>query len=457
MRRAPARSATLRLTLFVAGVVVALALGAMALQYRATAAALAEAQAARLAAVMNGLGVLYDQRRVVALTSAFALRAQTTPPGAELFLLTDRAGAVLAGNLPAWPEGVTARPDGFGIADARPFRRDGTAYLAVARELPGGFGLFLAHATGAEAATLARLRRGILGVAAGLVAVSLIAGWLVARAVTRRIDRLNALADRVAAGDLSARLPGPRSPDEWGALETHIHAMLDRIVALNRATHRLSDAIAHELRTPLNRLRQRLARIEGQEALVAELEGELARTIRIFDSLLDISAAEAAGGGRPGLVPVELSAVAAEVFELYEPVAEDRGLTPEAAIAPGLWVLGDRNLIAQALSNLLDNAIKFTPPGGRIRLALGTREGRQILEIADDGPGLPDAIRAEAFDRFVRAERDRAVPGHGLGLALVQAIAARHGARIEVPATPRGLTLRLSFPPLDPPAAGPAA
>jgi signal transduction histidine kinase len=456
VRLAPARSATLRLTLSVAGVVVAMALAAMALQYRATAAALAEAQAARLAADMAGLGTLYDQRRLVALTSAFELRAQTTPPAAELFVLTDRDGAVLAGNLPAWPAGVTARPDGFGVADARPFRREGADYLAVARELPGGFGLFLAHATAEKAATLARLRRGILAVAAGLVAVSLAAGWLVARRVTERIGRLNALADRVAAGDLAARLPGPRSPDEWGALETHIHAMLDRIVALNRATHRLSDTIAHELRTPLNRIRQKLGRIEGQEALAAELAGELRRTIRIFDSLLDISAAEAAGGSRPGLVPVDLSALAAEVFELYEPAAEERGLAPEAAIAPGLWVLGDRNLIAQALSNLLDNAIKFTPPGGRVALTLSARGDRQVLEVADSGPGLPAEIRAGAFDRFVRADRDRAVPGHGLGLALVQAIAARHGARIDLPPAERGLTLRLSFPRLDPPGPGPS-
>ncbi|WP_336043490.1 HAMP domain-containing sensor histidine kinase, partial [Pseudooceanicola nanhaiensis] len=184
----------------------------------------------------------------------------------------------------------------------------------------------------------------------------------------------------------------------------HVNQMLDRIEALNRATHRLSDAIAHELRTPLNRIRQRLDRLEGQDEDVAAIREDMAGTVRIFDSLLDISSAEAASGQRPGLVPVDLSAIAAEVYELYEPLAEDRGLIPEARIEPGAWVLGERNLIAQLVSNLLDNAIKFTGPGDGVTLSVTAGE-RHMLTVADTGPGVPDDIRATVFDRFTRGER----------------------------------------------------
>lgn len=443
----PSRSAALRLSLLVAGVVIGIALVAMAAQYRATAQALARADAARLAADMAGLGVLYDQRRVVALTSALDLRAATTPVAAEMFLLADRAGAVLAGNVAEWPAELPALAGAdFGVADARAFEAGGVRYLGVARVLPGGFPLFLAHSVAGSEATLAALRRSIALVAAALVAVAAGAGWLVGRAATARVARLNALANRVAAGDLAARLPGPRTPDEWGDLETHIHGMLDRIEVLDRARSRLSDTVAHELRTPLNRLRQKLARIEGQEPLVAELEQELRGTIRIFDALLDISAAEARTGARPGLVPVDLSALAEEVFDLYEALAEDRGLTARARVTPGLWVLGDRNLIAQAVSNLLDNAVKFTPSGGSVTLALEPAADRHALTIADTGPGLPEEMRDGAFQPFRRGARDRDIPGHGLGLALVQAIAARHGARVDTPGAEKGFVVRLLWP-----------
>src|SRR5690606_16199814 len=135
--------------------------------------------------------------------------------------------------------------------------------------------------------------------------------------------------------------------------------------------------------------------------------------------------AEAQSGASPGLVPVDLSAVAAEVWELYEPAGEDKGLAMSAAIPPDLWILGDRNLVAQAVANLLDNAIKFTPAGQSVTLTLTAGE-RHLLTVADTGPGMPDEVREAAFQRFVRAERDRATQGHGLGLPLVQAIATRH-------------------------------
>ena len=225
--------------------------------------------------------------------------------------------------------------------------------------------------------------------------------------------------------------------------------MLDRIENLNRATHRLSDTIAHELRTPLNRMLQKLSKIEGQPDLTADLKAEMRQAIRMFDSLLDISRAEADQGTGGGLVPVDFSTVAAEVWDLYDPLAEDKGLITEAHITPNLQILGDRNLIAQVLSNLLDNAIKYCAPGDRLTLSLTPDTDRVLMRVADTGPGLPADLKAEAFDRFTRAERDRGIKGHGLGLALVRAIAARHGARLTLPPTPNGFALEIRWPRLQ--------
>ncbi len=438
--------ATLRLAAIMAAGAALLSLLAMGLQYRLVDLRLTEAQRTLLSADLDGLAALYAQRRIIALREAIDYRAATSG-GEELFLLLDRDGQVLAGTLPGWPDGLDAQGSGFTVDPAREVKVNGQRWLMVARELPGGFPLLVGRSLAPVDQTLAALRRGMLGLLAAIVVAAAAVGWLAARQVMGRIGRLNALADRVAAGDLDARLPGPRSADEFGLLETHVHQMLDRIANLNRATHRLSDTIAHEMRTPLNRMLARLDRIEGQPEVVGEARAEMRQAIRVFDSLLDISRAEADQGTGGGLVPVDLSAVAADMWELYEAPAEDKGLIPEAQITPGLMVLGDRNLIAQMVANLLDNAIKYCAPGDRLTLTLTPAE-RHLLRVADTGPGLPEGMGDEVFERFTRAERDRArgIKGHGLGLALVRAIALRHGARLSLPQVDRGLTVEIAWP-----------
>ncbi len=445
--RLMAARATLRLAALMALAVAALSLGAMVLQYRLVASRMMEAQQSLLSADLDGFAALYDQRRIIALRQAIDYRA-AAGSSEEMLLLMDRGGGVLAGTRKDWPTGLAAEGDGFVVEPAREFTEDGTRWLAVARELPGGFPLLVARSLAPVDETLADMRRGMLGLMGALLVAGALVGGLAARSVMGRISRINVLADRVAEGQLDARLPGPRSDDEFGLLETHVHAMLDRIQNLNRATHRLSDTIAHELRTPLNRLLQKLANIEGQEEITTALKAEMRQAIRMFDSLLDISRAEADQGTGGGLVPVDLSAVATEVWELYEPLAEDKGLVVEAKIEAGLKVLGDRNLIAQLLSNLLDNAIKYCATGDRLSLLLEGSGDRHLMRISDTGPGLPEEMKGEAFERFARAERDRGLPGHGLGLALVRAIAARHGARMLMP-DGTGFTLEILWPRLQ--------
>lgn len=443
-----AARATLRLAALMALAVTALSLAAMALQYRLVETRLLQAQQTLLTADLNGLAALYDQRRIIALRQAIDDRA-TAATGDEMLLLMDRNGTVLAGTRPDWPAALSPSGDTFTPDNATTFTEGQTRWLAVARDLPGGFPLLVARSLDPVDATLAALRRGMLGLLGALLVAGALVGGLAARSVMTRINRLNALADQVADGHLDARLSGPRSPDEFGLLETHVHAMLDRIENLNRATHRLSDTIAHELRTPLNRMLQKLSRIEGQPDLTADLKAEMRQAIRMFDSLLDISRAEADQGTGGGLVPVDLSTTTAEVWDLYDPLLEDKGLHAEAQITPSLTILGDRNLIAQVLSNLLDNAIKYCAAGDHLTLTLTPEDDRILMRVSDTGPGLPEDLKPEAFDRFTRAERDRATPGHGLGLALVRAIAARHGARLTLPPTDKGFALEIRWPRLQ--------
>ncbi len=443
-----AARATLRLAALMALAVTLLSLGAMALQYRLVQTRLMTAQQSLLTADLGGLAALYDQRRIIALRQAIDYRA-TAATGDEMLLLLDRSGATLAGTRTAWPNGLAPAGEGFTSQGAIQFTEGPTRWLAVARTLPGGFPLLVARSLQPVDDTLSALRRGMLGLLGAVLVAGGLVGWLAARSVMARINRINTLADRVADGALDARLPGTRSDDEFGLLETHVHAMLDRIENLNRATHRLSDTIAHELRTPLNRMLQKLSKIEGQDDLTADLKAEMRQAIRMFDSLLDISRAEADAGTGGGLVPVDLSAVAQEVWDLYDALAEDKGLQTEATITPGLTILGDRNLIAQVLSNLLDNAIKYCSAGDHLTLTLSPDTDRILMRVSDTGPGLPDDLKAEAFDRFTRSQRDRATPGHGLGLALVRAIAARHGASLTLPATTKGFALEIRWPRLQ--------
>ena len=423
--------------------VTLLSLVGMCVQYRLVESRLLAASHQVLRADLDGFAALYEQRRIIALRQAIEYRAAS---GGEMLLLMDRNGGVLAGTRDAWPEGLASTGDGFAVEGATRFDADGIDWLGVARVLPGGFPLLVARSMEPVETTLAALRRGILVLGLVLLAAGACVGLLAARGVMGRIGRVNALADRVATGELDARLPGRRSRDEFGLLESHVHAMLDRIQNLNRATHRLSDTIAHELRTPLNRMLQKLDQIEGQEVVTDALRAEMRQAIRVFDSLLYISRAEADQGSGGGLVPVDLSAVAVEVWELYEPLAEDKGLICHAEITSGLRILGDRNLIAQMLANLIDNATKYCAAGDALTLTLTEDADRHLMRVADTGPGLPAELREDVFDRFVRAERDRGISGHGLGLALVRAIAARHGARLSLPVVEKGFVLEIAWP-----------
>jgi signal transduction histidine kinase len=304
------------------------------------------------------------------------------------------------------------------------------------------------------------LVRQALMLALGIMGVGALVIWFaIGRSALQRIDRMSGAAQNIMAGDLSQRLPVSGSGDEFDRLSLSLNAMLARMERLNEGLRQVSDNIAHDLKTPLTRLRNRAEAAlssDSDQAHTAALEDVIAESdqlIRTFNALLMISRVEA-GSAVAEMSDVDVAAAAREVAELYEPLAEDEGLAIRQALGELCVVRGNRELIGQAISNLIDNAIKYGGGGtpAEIAVTAGRGEGEIVLSVADHGPGIPDDKYGEVTKRFVRLDESRSKPGTGLGLALAEAVMELHGGRLEFAATDpenqtnRGLTVRMVFP-----------
>ena len=283
-----------------------------------------------------------------------------------------------------------------------------------------------------------KVRNAILTSSGLALLLGLISSWFVSRIFTRRVEAINKLADDVRSGNLDRRAPRNYSEDEMDMLAEHLNAMLDHIDRLMKAMRYAGDSVAHDLRTPLTRLRTRLESAaidlgDTPEATTlfaaAEDASELLQT---FDGVLRIARLEA-GERRELLTDVDPKPMLDDLAELYEPACEDAGLSFTSDITSGIMVLADRGLLSQAVSNLIENAIKYTPKGGKIHLKLAkTKTGRAEISISDDGPGIPTEDRERVKERFVRLDKSRTLPGSGLGLALVDAVADLHRAEFSM-------------------------
>ncbi len=403
-------------------------------------ARLSHATETRLNAEVQGFEALYDQRRIVALRQAIEFRSLRGDPAGSVYLLIDRKGAALAGSLPRWPEAIPKTPS---LAE-----RDIAAlpYLVKVQELRGGFGLLVGVSLEPQRDMLVQMRRVFVGFGALMVAAGLITALLVARQAQGRTARMNAaLADVGAARGLTVRMPqdAPAGSDH-AILAGHIDDMLARIAHLFEAHQRLGNAVAHEMRTPLARIRTRLDKLDLDAAARAGLDEEIRTTIRLFDSLLSIAQMDAEAGHTASLAPVDLSAIAATIIELYAPVAEEEGRRLEGDLVAEAVILGDAQLLSQMISNLVENAIKYTRPGDAIRV-LVSREGSRVrLGVEDDGPGVEDSLKDRLFTPFARGADTSETPGHGLGLSLVRAIALRHGAQPRVVERQKGFAIEVT-------------
>ena len=376
-----------------------------------------------------------------------------------VYLLLDGNLKRLAGNLERWPLRV---PADFEWTDMRVDRAGLPSQARVHHaELPGGLHLLV----GRDVEARVQLRRIMADAMIWGGAIALLLGTIGAMAVRglfrAALGDVSATAAAVSAGDLTQRVKVAGHSDEFDLLAETINDMLDRIGRLMDGVRQVSDAIAHDLRTPIARARMRLedaaihARGEDDLRLAIErAQSDLDGIVSVFQALLRIAEIEA-GARRSAFARVDVAPLLGDLTELYEAAAEETGQTLSARIAPRLEVFGDRDMIQQAIANLLENAMKFAPQGGVIRLSAqgvsrglggGTGGGEVEITVADDGPGIPEEDRERATKRFFRGEAARSTPGSGLGLALVQAVAMLHGGTLRLEDNAPGLRAVLRLP-----------
>lgn len=289
-----------------------------------------------------------------------------------------------------------------------------------------------------------------------IVIVSATSSVMVTRRTIARIEGINAASRAIMESDLQERIPLHGASDEWDQLAANLNSMLDRIEFLMGEIKQVSDSIAHDLRTPLTRMRARLERAslgtrnaEEDQALLASAIVDLDDVLRMFRALTRISHIEASTQANT-LRILDLSSVAKEVAELFDAAAEERGSRLEVRGGEPIEILGDRDLLFDAISNLVDNAIKHGRERGLVSISTDCRQEGAVLAISDDGPGVPANETDLIFRRFYRSEKSRCTPGNGLGLSLVAAVARVHGANIKLFPNRPGLTIELQFPPSPP-------
>jgi len=416
-------------------------------------------------AEIRALAEQYNEGGLRRLVAAVELRSRR--PGSSLYLVTTPTGEGLAGNVGALEPGVLNRPGWLETSYRRLDSPEGAEHRALVEVVQiGGFHLLV----GRDLEERERLYNVIANAGrwsfALVVVLGLAGGFFVSRRVLSRIDAMTATAQTIMAGDLAGRLPVAGTGDELDRLAGHVNAMLDRIVALMRGLTEVSDNIAHDLKTPLTRLRNRCEQALRHKGDIVDYRGVLEATIaesdeliRTFDALLMIARAES-GHARDNMTEFDAAEIARDVAELYEPLADENGLALKLDAADKALVRGNRELVSQALANLVDNAIKYAgQQHGKLNgeraeiLVKASSEGERItLSVEDRGPGIAEADRDRVVERFVRLEQSRSQPGSGLGLSLASAVARLHGGELKLEDNGPGLRSVIALP-----RAGPAA
>ncbi|PAU82129.1 two-component sensor histidine kinase [Halovibrio salipaludis] len=409
----------------------------LAFIYWRTAGFMMEQTDQTIEAEIAGLAEQYRSRGINGLMNVVRERVARDPDGQSLYLFATEDYLKLAGNLPKWPE--SARTDNgwidFTLDESMGYEDEERRARARVFEVQGGLRLLV----GQDISELSRVKSLIetamnwgMGISLGL---ALIGGFLMSRSTTRRIEVINQTAYRIMHGDLSQRVPTRGTQDDFDQLADNLNQMLDRIEYLMEGIRHVSDSIAHDLRTPLTRLRSQLENTlinlkdpDAQDQ-VGEAVAEADQLLGTFNALLRIARLET-GGKTLQSEPLELSTLVTDAVELYEALAEEKDQVLDYEASEEVPLLGDRDLLFQAVSNLIDNAIKYTDEGGRIGVTVRREGGQAVLEVADSGDGVPDHEKENIFGRFYRVGKSRSQPGNGLGLSLVSAVVELHEGHI---------------------------
>jgi signal transduction histidine kinase len=414
---------------------------------------------ATISAEIRGLTEQFRQPGGPGVEAVVRDRIARDPSRSTLYLLLDAEQGPVLGNLAAWPAGEL---DADGWYRFTQMDRQGHPVPFQGRILQTGKGSRLLVAK--EQANLAATRQLInrvyvLTLAIGLL-LALFGGIVLSSSVTRRVDAINRTSREIMAGRLQRRMPVRGINDEFDQLAENLNAMLDRIDSLIDSVRAVTDNIAHDLRTPLTRLRGRLENLASQPGINEMVRNELHATITdadhllaTFRALLRIARIES-GTHDEAWSDIDLGALLHDAWELYHAVGEEKDITVHLGAAAGR-MRGDRDLLFQAVSNLLDNALKYSPAGSEVRLELRDQGERLTIMVSDQGPGVPAAERGKVLDRFYRTATVTGIPGSGLGLSLVNAIARHHGGELILEDNAPGLRVLLELPRTD--SAGPPA
>jgi signal transduction histidine kinase len=371
----------------------------------------------------------------------------------NVYILVDPSSAVLGGNLKAWPSTVTTAGGWteFRASEALPDATNRPLLRAMSGTFPGGDRLLVGMDISDLDSFTDQIKTAVISCVALIFVVAAVASILVTRRTVGRIESINATSRAIMLSGLDKRIPLRGSNDEWDRVAENLNLMLDRIETLMGEVRQVSDNVAHDLRTPLTRMRGRLEKAyhgqrigEHDQLLIGDTIADLDAVLRIFSSITRIAQIETQA--RKGAFrTVNLVEIASEVVELYDAAAEQDGTRLTVVGDREVLVIGDRDLIFDAIANLVENAIKHGRSGGQVVVANEIIEGRPVVSIADDGPGIPADEYEHVFKRFYRLEHSRYTPGNGLGLSLVAAVARLHGARIEMLDNSPGLKVKFWF------------
>jgi signal transduction histidine kinase len=446
------RTSSFRLTLLYAGLFGASVLILFGVIYWATDIYMTGSLDADVDSDLAELDGTFRTGGISSLAALIEERVRQSPKGPMHYLLEDADGQIIAGNLPA-----SASPGGrfdLSLPSPDPHHDHRLSLRGRDLELPGGAHLILA----VDAQLRTEMHELILRAFGWGSAITLVlafgGGAVISGSLLRRIETIARTAREIMAGDFSRRIPVRGTDDEFDHLVVSLNAMLDQIDASLESLRHISNDIAHDLRTPLTRLRQRLELAQCRAQSVDEWRsagaaciGEMDAILETFGALLRIAQIESGAAAR-NFAEVDLSGLLQTMIEIYEPMAEEKGQRLAAEIPAGLAAWGDRELLAQMLANLIENAMKHSPEGATVDLVAASTAAGVDIAVIDNGPGIPEAERRHVFDRFYRVEHSRSTPGAGLGLSLVKAIAVRHRVTVELSNNNPGLRVAVHFPPM---------
>ncbi len=449
------RSSTFRLALTYVGLFGAAIFSLLGYVYWSTASYLHAQSDRAIMAEQAALIKAYDTAGRRGLIALINQRIADRPVDGAIYLLADPSLAAIVGDLGNWPAALQGNAGwgDFGTPEATEATRS-PRLRAAYRVLPDGDRLLVGRDLKELNELFDRIQAGLAGGALLIFTLAALSGISVTRRTVGRIEAINATSREIMSRRLGKRIPLRGTRDEWDKLAENLNSMLDRIEGLVQELKQVSDNVAHDLRTPLTRMRARLEKAYGQrldadqfQAVLGDVIAELDRVLRTFASLLRISQIEAFDR-RVVFRTVDLTEIAGEVVELFDPATEEKAGSLELIAGRSVQVGGDRDLLFDAIANLVDNAVKHGGAAGDVMVEVKRDDAGPVISVADHGPGIPIEERQNVFRRFYRLEQSRSTPGNGLGLSLVAAVAHLHEARIHMADNKPGLRVELHFPPV---------